>query len=44
MKIATSIPRIYADERRLKHAELTEKLIGIFSNIYNELGHGRNNS
>jgi GxxExxY protein len=36
----TSIPRIYADERGLKHKELTERLIGIFFNIYNELGHG----
>jgi GxxExxY protein len=40
MKIVTSIPRIYADERGLKHHELTEKLIGIFYAIYNELGHG----
>ena len=40
MRTATSIPRIYADERGLKHKELTEQLIGIFFNIYNELGHG----
>jgi GxxExxY protein len=40
MKIATSIPRIYAEEHGLKHAELTEKVIGIFFSIYNELGHG----
>ncbi|MGA7221120.1 MAG: hypothetical protein WBX38_22585 [Candidatus Sulfotelmatobacter sp.] len=39
MRIVTSIPRMYADERGLKHAELTEKLIGIFFNIHNELGH-----
>jgi GxxExxY protein len=26
--------------RNLKHAELTEKLIGIFYDVYNELGHG----
>ncbi len=38
--IPTSSPRIYADERGLKHKELTERLIGIFFNIYNELGHG----
>jgi GxxExxY protein len=40
MKALTSIPRVYADTRGLKHAELTEKLIGIFFSIYNELGHG----
>lgn len=40
MRVATSIPRIYADERGLKHKELTEQLIGIFFNIYDELGHG----
>ena len=38
--ISTSIPRIYADERGLKHKDVTERLIGIFFNIYNELGHG----
>jgi hypothetical protein len=31
---------MYADARGLKHAELTEKLIGIFFAIHNELGHG----
>jgi GxxExxY protein len=40
MRIATSIPWMYADERGLKHKDLTERLIGIFFNIYNELGHG----
>ena len=40
MRVATSIPRIYADEHGLKHKEVTERLIGIFFNIYNELGHG----
>ena len=40
MRTVTSIPRIYADERGLKHKEVTERLIGIFFNIYNELGHG----
>lgn len=42
MRIATSTssPRIYTDQRGLKHRELTEKLIGIFFSIYNELGHG----
>lgn len=40
MRTSTSIPRIYPDYRGLKHGELTEKIIGIFFNIYNELGHG----
>lgn len=40
MRTATSIPRMYADQRGLKHGELTERLIGIFFNLYNELGHG----
>lgn len=40
MNVATSLPRIYADERGLKHRELTETLIGFFFNLYNELGHG----
>ena len=29
-----------ADERRFKHRELTEKIIGVFYDVYNELGHG----
>lgn len=37
---ATSAPRIYADEHGLKHRDLTEKLIHMFFDIYNELGHG----
>ena len=37
---STSIPRMYADQRGLKHGDLTEKLIGIFFDLYNELGHG----
>ncbi len=40
MRAATSISRMYADQRGLKHAELTEQLIGIFFSLYNELGHG----
>lgn len=40
MKWKTSLPRIYADERGLKHPEITEGLIRIFFDIYNELGHG----
>jgi hypothetical protein len=38
--ISTSLPRIYADERGLKYRDLTERLIGIFFKLYNELGHG----
>jgi GxxExxY protein len=37
---ATSPPRINTDEHGLKHRDLTEKLIRIFFDIYNELGHG----
>jgi GxxExxY protein len=40
MRIATSIPRMHADSRGLKHGDLTEKLIGVFFAIHNELGHG----
>jgi len=40
VRTVTSIPRMYADQRGLKHADLTEKLIGIFFNIHNEVGHG----
>jgi GxxExxY protein len=35
-----SLPRIHADQRGLKHFELTEKIIGVFYEVYNELGHG----
>lgn len=33
-------PQINADERRYKHKELTETIIGTFYEVYNELGHG----
>lgn len=33
-------PQINADERRYKHSELTETIIGIFYDVYNELGYG----
>jgi hypothetical protein len=36
---ATSFPRISADSRGLIHSGLTEKIIGIFYEVYNELGH-----
>jgi GxxExxY protein len=29
-----------ADERGFKHRDLTEKIIGLFYAVYNELGHG----
>ncbi|HXI74340.1 MAG TPA: GxxExxY protein, partial [Pyrinomonadaceae bacterium] len=29
-----------ADRRGLKHKELTETIIGVFYEVYNELGHG----
>jgi GxxExxY protein len=29
-----------ADRHGLRHRELTEKLIGVFYEVYNELGHG----
>jgi GxxExxY protein len=29
-----------ADQRGLKHRELTERIIGVFYEVYNELGHG----
>lgn len=33
-------PRINADERGLKHRKLTESILGIFYDVYNELGYG----
>ena len=33
-------PQIDADDRRYKHSELTEKIIGVFYDVYNELGFG----
>ncbi len=40
MKKPNSFPLIYADNRGLLHKALTEQLIGIFYDVYNELGHG----
>ena len=34
------LPQINADERRYKYSELTEQVIGIFYEVYNELGFG----
>jgi GxxExxY protein len=36
----TLLPLINADERRYLHSELTEKIIAVFYEVYNELGHG----
>lgn len=38
MRKPNSFPLIYADDRGLLHKELTENLIGIFFDVYNELG------
>jgi GxxExxY protein len=35
-----SMPLINADERRYAHSELTERIIGVFYEVYNELGYG----
>ncbi len=40
MKKPNSFPLIYADKRGLLHKALTEQLIGIFYDVYSELGHG----
>ncbi|MGA7683441.1 MAG: GxxExxY protein [Terriglobales bacterium] len=39
-RTATSLPRVHADPRGLKHFEVTEKIISVFYEVYNELGHG----
>jgi len=36
----TSATRMLAEKTRLIHEELTQKIIGVFFNVYNELGHG----
>lgn len=36
---ATSLPQICTDSREL-NCEVTEKIIGVFYEVYNELGHG----
>ena len=33
-------PQINADQRGFKHQEVTKKVIGVFYEVYNELGHG----
>jgi GxxExxY protein len=39
-RTATSLTRMDTDSHGLKHFEVTEKIIGIFYEVYNELGHG----
>lgn len=34
------LPQINAEERRYEHTELTEQIIGVFFEVYNELGIG----
>ena len=33
-------PQINADEHRFLHSDLTDKIIGVYYEVYNELGHG----
>ena len=33
-------PQINADEHRYLHSDLTDKIIAVFYDVYNELGHG----
>jgi GxxExxY protein len=40
MTTGTRLPLINADRRRYDHSKLTEKIIGAFYEVYNELGHG----
>jgi GxxExxY protein len=40
MRTSSTIARMYTDQQGLLHHDLTEKLIGAFFAIYNELGHG----
>ena len=35
-----ALPQMDAEERRYKHAELTEQIIGVFYDVCNELGIG----
>ncbi|HSF24096.1 MAG TPA: GxxExxY protein, partial [Blastocatellia bacterium] len=39
MNVADGRPRMI-EKREFKHRELTEKIIGVFYEVYNELGHG----
>lgn len=33
-------PQMNADEHGFKHKEITQKILGVFYEVYNELGHG----
>ncbi|HET6889597.1 MAG TPA: hypothetical protein VFH31_00730 [Pyrinomonadaceae bacterium] len=33
-------PQINTDAHGFKHAQITEKIIGVFFDVYNELGYG----
>lgn len=35
-----ALPQMNTDQSGFKHGELTEKIIGVFYDVYNELGHG----
>jgi GxxExxY protein len=35
-----NVPPANLEKREFKHRELTEKIIGVFYQVYNELGHG----
>lgn len=37
---ATGLPEMSVDSRGLKHFQTTEKIIGVFYEVYNELWHG----
>jgi PD-(D/E)XK nuclease superfamily protein len=36
----TNKPQMNADARRYNHQETTQKIVGVFFDVYNELGHG----
>jgi hypothetical protein len=36
----TNKPQMNADERRYKHEQTTREIIGVFFDVYNELGYG----
>jgi GxxExxY protein len=38
--VKTFSPQMNAEERRYLHADLTEKIIGVFYDVYKELGYG----
>ena len=40
MTTETNTPLLDTEERRYPHSELTERIIRVFYEVYNELGHG----